>query len=89
VGKVTCLLGAMDGELMKNLRECECDDRDISSVETALKRDAANQAAVLLQQRLRFQKGCWGFPSGIRILIFGAFLRVSAFQQSLRPKMAS
>jgi hypothetical protein len=32
VGKVTCLPGAMDGELMKNLRECECDDREISSV---------------------------------------------------------
>jgi hypothetical protein len=27
----------MDGELMKNLRECECDDREISNSEMAFK----------------------------------------------------
>jgi hypothetical protein len=78
VGKVTCLLGAMDGELMKNLRESECDDREMSkSVRRHKNRDAQisssfASAASIPKEVLGFAK--W-HPDSHFWSIFASFCR--------------
>jgi hypothetical protein len=51
----------MDGELMKNLREYECDDAKFLTSAAALKKGPANQQQFCFSRDFDSKRGAWVF----------------------------